>query len=168
MAADLDMDADDQDVAEIFDEDNITEDGGDIATSDMERDLFDVTSAADDADDDTFGDEDDDDFDPDQADEAELELMLEEDDGVDAEDQNRRDPGDLVFETDATPAMFEGGRSSGDDEENDDMDVTNENDPTPEGPPATHTDPHTEKELDHGIEETFPASDPVSISPGAD
>ena len=29
-------------------------------------------------------------------------------------------------------------------------------------------DPHTERNLDEGIEETFPASDPVSISPGAD
>jgi hypothetical protein len=29
-------------------------------------------------------------------------------------------------------------------------------------------DPHTEKNLDRGLEETFPASDPVSISPGAD
>jgi len=27
---------------------------------------------------------------------------------------------------------------------------------------------HQEKELDHGLKETFPASDPVSISPGAD
>ena len=26
----------------------------------------------------------------------------------------------------------------------------------------------TEKELDNGLKETFPASDPVSISPGAD
>ena len=26
----------------------------------------------------------------------------------------------------------------------------------------------TEKELDHGLKETFPASDPVSINPGAD
>lgn len=25
-----------------------------------------------------------------------------------------------------------------------------------------------EKELDHGLKETFPASDPVSITPGAD
>jgi hypothetical protein len=30
------------------------------------------------------------------------------------------------------------------------------------------SDPHTEKNLDKGLEETFPASDPVSISPGAD
>ena len=29
-------------------------------------------------------------------------------------------------------------------------------------------DPHTEDNLDRGLEETFPASDPVSISPGAD
>ena len=33
---------------------------------------------------------------------------------------------------------------------------------------ADQRDPHTEKNLDDGIEETFPASDPVSISPGAD
>jgi hypothetical protein len=26
----------------------------------------------------------------------------------------------------------------------------------------------TERELDHGLKETFPASDPVSINPGAD
>jgi hypothetical protein len=29
-------------------------------------------------------------------------------------------------------------------------------------------DPHVEENLDRGLEETFPASDPVSISPGAD
>jgi len=29
-------------------------------------------------------------------------------------------------------------------------------------------DPHVEKQLDHGLKETFPASDPVSINPGAD
>ncbi len=30
------------------------------------------------------------------------------------------------------------------------------------------SDAHTEENLDKGLEETFPASDPVSISPGAD
>jgi len=30
------------------------------------------------------------------------------------------------------------------------------------------SDPHTERNLDLGLEETFPASDPVSINPGAD
>jgi hypothetical protein len=29
-------------------------------------------------------------------------------------------------------------------------------------------DPHVDKQLDHGLKETFPASDPVSINPGAD
>jgi len=38
---------------------------------------------------------------------------------------------------------------------------------TPEDVEDTR-DPHTEKNLDDGVEETFPASDPVSISPGAD
>lgn len=28
--------------------------------------------------------------------------------------------------------------------------------------------PHTERQLDKGLKETFPASDPVSINPGAD
>jgi hypothetical protein len=27
---------------------------------------------------------------------------------------------------------------------------------------------HVEKQLDHGLDETFPASDPVSIDPGPD
>ena len=84
MAADLEMDADEQDMAEVFDETNITEDGEDIAHPDMERDVFDVTSAEDDADDDEFADEDDEDFDPDQADDAELDSMMEEDDGIDS------------------------------------------------------------------------------------
>jgi hypothetical protein len=29
-------------------------------------------------------------------------------------------------------------------------------------------DEHVDRQLDHGLKETFPASDPVSISPGAD
>lgn len=38
---------------------------------------------------------------------------------------------------------------------------------------AFEEEPHkggrdTERELDHGLKETFPASDPVSINPGAD
>jgi hypothetical protein len=42
----------------------------------------------------------------------------------------------------------------------------------PPHPPAhkagTASDPHVEENLDRGLDETFPASDPVSISPGAD
>ena len=29
-------------------------------------------------------------------------------------------------------------------------------------------DPHVDRQLDKGLKETFPASDPVSINPGAD
>jgi hypothetical protein len=42
----------------------------------------------------------------------------------------------------------------------------------PPHPPAhkigAASDPHVEENLDRGLDETFPASDPVSISPGAD
>ncbi len=33
---------------------------------------------------------------------------------------------------------------------------------------ADGSDPHTEANLDQGLDETFPASDPVSIHPGSD
>ena len=33
---------------------------------------------------------------------------------------------------------------------------------------ANDADPHVDKQLDKGLKETFPASDPVSINPGAD
>ena len=141
--------ADEQDVAEIFDEENITEDGVDIAHPDMERDVYDVTTAEDDADDDEFGDEDDDDFDPDDVDEAELETMLEEDDGIDSARELGRDDEDLVTATDESPADFQGGDDAEEDEDS---------------PPSARE----QRELDHGLEETFPASDPVSINPGAD
>jgi hypothetical protein len=38
----------------------------------------------------------------------------------------------------------------------------------PAYPTGAGSDPHTEENLDRGLEETFPASDPVSISFGAD
>lgn len=161
MAADLEMDADDQDMAEIFDEENITEDGVDIATSDMERDVFDVTTAEDDSDDDEFGDDDDDDFDPDQADDAELDTMMEEDDGIDGPSPVTRDAADLVTATDESPADMQGDDEDADEEGSfygDDADGKSKSAPSP----------REDRELDHGLEETFPASDPVSISPGAD
>lgn len=33
---------------------------------------------------------------------------------------------------------------------------------------ANDADPHVDKQLDKGLKETFPASDPVSINPGGD
>lgn len=49
----------------------------------------------------------------------------------------------------------------------DDPDLAGEAERGEEQAPATH-DPDVERRLDHGLEETFPASDPVSISPSGD
>jgi hypothetical protein len=38
----------------------------------------------------------------------------------------------------------------------------------PPKPVKVEHDPHVEEQLDSGLEETFPASDPVSINPGSD
>ena len=125
MPADLETDADDQDMAEIFDEDNITEDGGDIATSDMQRDVFDVTTAVGDSNDDDA--EDDDAFDPDTADDDDIDRMLEKDDGLDSPNNDTRDAGDLVMDSEDTPADYEG----------DDGGIeTDDNDDAPDSPPS--------------------------------
>ena len=152
MANDLDLDGDAQDMAEVYDETNITEDGEDIAHPDIERDVYDVTAAEDDAEDDEFSD--DDDFDPDQADDSELDTMMEADDGIDSPRSLGRDISDVVTATEESPTEYESDRNHGEDM-----------------PGVTSGDPPSPKEqrdLDHGLEETFPASDPVSISPGAD
>ena len=110
---DLEQDADSQDLAEVFDETNTTEDGMDIADPDMAPNVFDVTSAEDDADEDDA--EDPDDFDPDDIDEADREAMLEEDDGVDdddSDDARSGDPSDAIIDGDGSPADFQAGRAS--------------------------------------------------------
>lgn len=98
--ADVEDDADSQDLAEVFDETNTTADGYDIADPDMAPDVYDVTSAEDDEDED---EEDPDDFDPDQIDEAEREKMLEEDDGVDEPRVLPLDIADVIPDDEATP-----------------------------------------------------------------
>ena len=159
MAGDRTFEADDQDQAEIFDETNITRDGEDIAHPDMERDVYDVTSADDDDLEEDAGLEDADDFDPDQVDEAELEFMLESDDGVDEPRSFARDEADLVARGDDQPKDFESRAVS--DEDLQELGY--------EAPPApSQARRRRERLLDEGIEETFPASDPVSISPGSD
>jgi len=50
-------------------------------------------------------------------------------------------------------------------DEMDDEDVEEEDDEDQE---LRNSGRDTERELDHGLKETFPASDPVSINPGAD
>jgi hypothetical protein len=46
--------------------------------------------------------------------------------------------------------------------------VTDKTLPEPVDGVAHDADPHVDKQLDKGLKETFPASDPVSINPGAD
>ena len=148
MANDLNDGADAQDQAEIFDETNITRDGDDIAHPDMARDVFDVTREDEDAEPLAAGGAD---FDPDLADEAELEFELDLDDGID-EPRVLADDADLVTTDDATPADYEA-----DDISDEDLHALGYDDETP-----------AERRLDEGLEETFPASDPVAINPGAD
>jgi len=102
-----DMDEiDAQDVAEVFDEENITPDGRDIATSDMQRDVFDVTSVDEDA---NEALEPEDDFDPDQADEAELEEIVMVDEDLDRPHTVPVRDADLVASDDLSPADLESG-----------------------------------------------------------
>jgi len=148
MADDLNDGADAQDQAEVFDETNITRDGDDIAHPDMARDVFDVTREDEDSEPLEAGGAD---FDPDLADEAELEFELELDDGVD-EPRVLAGDADLVANDDASPADYEADNLS-----DEDLRGLGYDDETP-----------TERRLDEGLKETFPASDPVAINPGAD
>jgi hypothetical protein len=107
-AAESDMpdpdEPDDQASAETFDETNITPDGRDIATSDLQRDVYDATGADEDA---TEALAPEDDFDPDAADEAELEEILQADEDLDEPRTFARDDANLVPDGDATPASME-------------------------------------------------------------
>jgi hypothetical protein len=108
----IETDSDSQDLAEVFDEENITPDGYDIATSDMQRDVFDATSVDEDANEALAPD---DDFDPDEADEAELEEILLADEDLDAPRSFTRDDADMVADDDLRPADLEAGASEDDD-----------------------------------------------------
>jgi len=109
---DLEQDADSQDQAEVFDETNTTEDGDDIADPDLALNVYDVTTAEDDADEDQPTDPED--FDPDDIEEGEREVMLEQGDGVDDEDDlaSPGAPSDAVIDGDGTPADFQAGRAT--------------------------------------------------------
>ena len=160
MTGDPARDGDEQDLAEVFDETNITRDGEDIAHPDMARDVYDVTSARDDGlEDEIEGADEAGDFDPDQADEAELELMLESDEGVDAARSFVGEDGLLVADDAARTADYEPEAIS--DEALEELGYD-----APEAPSAGER--LRESRLDEGLEETFPASDPVSVNPGAD
>lgn len=131
--------SDAQDRAETLDETHLTEDGRAIANFDEMADVFDATSADDD--DDLEGDEDDD-LDPDE---------------IAATLESARDDEGLDIPRD--PAALSGGRTEED---------QSGNAPDPAEKVDDEADPHVDKQLDKGLKETFPASDPVSINPGAD
>jgi hypothetical protein len=148
-----DFEIDGQDMAETFDEENITEDGRDIVASDMQRDVFDATSVEEDA---SEALEPEDDWDPDEADEAELEQVVLADEDLDEPRVFARDDADLVQQDDDGPATMESedltdaaARSQGYEDESEGLE------------PSMDVD----AALDEGLEETFPASDPVSVSP---
>jgi hypothetical protein len=149
-----DQEYDDQSLAETFDEENITTDGRDIATSDMQRDVFDVTAVAEDA---TESLEPQDDFDPDRADEAELEEVVMADEDLDEPRSFTRDDADLVAADDARPADFEPEALADDDLASLGYDDADRDDLADE-----------DARLDEGLKETFPASDPLGVKPGAD
>jgi len=137
-----------QDLAEVFDEENITPDGYDIATSDLQADVYDVTSSDEDADEALAPQ---DDFDPDAADEAELEEIVMAEEDLDQPRSFAADAADLVADDDLSPADFEAAPLSF--EEIDD---------------AGHgLDADLEDRLDRALEDTFPSSDPVSITRGS-
>ncbi|MDP2261281.1 MAG: primosomal protein [Caulobacter sp.] len=132
-----------QDRAEVLDETNLTEDGREIANFDEIPDVFDATSAEDD----DQGMEPDDDA-------AAIGDNL--DGGRDDEGQDiRREP--LSAEADTPDGVpTDADKPSDLEDSNPAEDVDSE------------ADSHVDRQLDKGLKETFPASDPVSINPGAD
>ena len=169
---DADNQADDQDGAETFDETNLTEDGLDLANFDELPDLFDATQARGDAEDDPALDAAD--FDPegvdlDEAEEDETRNDYAVDIGAAgvADQRNREEDAvtagsveglDQVRDADSV----EGGE---DDFTNYQSRQLSDADLFALGYAADAVDPTAEAQLDEGLEETFPASDPVSITP---
>ena len=168
-----DVDLDPQDMAEVFDETHLTEDADEFATLDEALDVYDFTSALGDARESTALDAaeldpdalEDEDVDVDQDVDDRLDGDLEDEgdnEDVDAEDVDSEDGvvevalDDPEVETVAAIDQLPGPR-----------DEAEEDDDPPKG---THPDdvpddsiPHQEDLLDEGVEETFPASDPVSV-----
>jgi hypothetical protein len=119
----------------------------------MQRDVFDVTSAPEDARDAL---EPEDDWDPDAADEAELEEVVMADEDLDEPRSFERDDSNLVAADDASPADFES-----EDLSDDDIEALGYEREDPDAAAA-------DARLDEGLKETFPASDPVAVNPGSD
>ena len=162
MAGGTDFDsADSQDRAETLDETNLTPDGEDIANFDDLVDVFDATSRADDGD-------------VEGLQEAEDESEFTDDDvetitmsaDNDRDDEGLSSQGDKPSPKARKPGVAGQEARTFESEDRGDEDTANLGYDDERKPPEH--DPHTEEQLDHGLKETFPASDPVSINPGAD
>ncbi len=141
MTPQTDFEPEAQDRAEILDETHLTEDGDRIANFDEIPDVYDATRAEGDGGEAPFDD---------GAIEEDAEAARD-DEGLDilrepiSADAN--EPGGVPTDADK-PADLEKGH--------------------PEESVDPAADPHVDDQLDKGLKETFPASDPVSINPGAD
>jgi hypothetical protein len=153
-----------QDRAETLDETNLTEDGEEIANFDEIPDVYDAVTAEGDEDDEVAEDADDLSIDDDDLDDLDTTNDDERDDeGEDidleplaAHNRTSDNPEDLNMGE--QPRSFEPGEQAA-------ADTDTDSDESKKAPPSQLS---TERRLDHGLKETFPASDPVSINPGAD
>ena len=154
-----------QDRAETLDETNLTEDGEDIANFDEIPDVYDAVTAEGDEDDDVAEDADDlsiddddlDDLDPtndnDERDDEGQDIDLE---PLAAHNRTSDNPEDIPMGE--QPRSFEPSDQTEQAADTDAAEIA-------KAPPSRES---SERQLDHGLKETFPASDPVSINPGAD
>jgi len=144
MNPQADFETEAQDRAETLDETNLTEDGDSIASFDEIPDVFDATSAAGDSDDSAFENEG-----------ADADLDARDDEGLDI---RRAPPSAGADEPGGVPTDADKPSDLEDEDEDEDADRGVD----------SEADPHVDRQLDKGLKETFPASDPVSINPGAD
>ena len=150
-----------QDRAETLDETNLTEDGEEIANFDEIVDVYDAVTAQGDDDDDAAEEADDLSIDDDEIDDLDTTNDNEDrdDEGQDIDLEplaahNRTSDNPENMTMGEQPRSFEPSDKNAAPEED-----------APKAPPSKLS---TERQLDHGLKETFPASDPVSINPGAD
>ena len=165
------VELDAQDLAEVFDETNLNEEA-EFATADETLDVYDATSALGDARDDMARDAAD--MDPDTLEDEDIETDEDVDDRLDDDLEDQKDNEDIAEEEDLDAengavrlgwdeAVVE---TVADIDQLADADKDPADDPKPGSRPddqPDESDPHQEDLLDEGVEETFPASDPVSV-----
>ena len=152
-----------QDRAETLDETNLTEDGEDIANFDDIPDVYNAVTADGDEDDGVAEDADDLSIDDDDLDD--LDITNDNDERDDEGQDVDLEPLAAHNRTSDNPESFIMAEQPRSFEPSEEAQETVSDDDKPKAPPSELS---TERQLDHGLKETFPASDPVSINPGAD